>query len=336
MSLDLSVIIPIINEWPHIFYTVHSIMSDLADENIDYEIIIVDNGSESEEKEKLAPLCEHYPIKLISYSPQSDLLSLREGIRKSKGKTISFVGGHTLFSKNFFSKSLNILEKGEAEGVHCPVSYGWSWPLDINHTKVYQYYLEPYNNDEKFGVGYSFLKLDEQPYKVASQATVGFTFLKDSWFEIGEVNEGLIYVGGGGETYIDLKMWMFGFTLLLEPDITAIHFNSPRNYPPTPNYYAHRNSFITYHTLGGEEYAQRVLETHILRSLKNPGYASEQFGSITDDPSGIKKCFEDAARLAETERRFIEANAEIKFDELWDWFDKNNVYWRKNLVMMDD
>ena len=70
----------------------------------------------------------------------------------------------------------------------------------------------------------------------------------------------------------------------------------------------------------------------VLRALKNPGYASEQFGSSTNDPSDIKKCFEDAARLAETERRFIEANAEIKFDELWDWFDKNNVYWRKNLM----
>ena len=43
----------------------------------------------------------------------------------------------------------------------------------------------------------------------------------------------------------------------------------------------------------------------------------------------IEACFEEAAELAESERRFIEANAEIKFDELWDWFDNNNVYWRK-------
>lgn len=329
MSLDLSVIIPIINEWPHIFYTVHSIMLDLADENIDYEIIIVDNGSESEEKEKLEPLCEHYPIKLISYSPQSVMHSLREGIRKSKGKTVSFIGGHTLFSKNFFSKSLNILETGEAEGVHCPVSYGWSWPLDSRHTKVYQYYLEPYCGDEKFGVGYSFIKLDEQPYKVASQASLGFTFLKEAWFKIGEVNEGFTYAGGGDENYLDLKMWMFGFRLVLEPAITALHFNSPRRYPPTPNYDAHRNAFITYHALGGEEYTQRLLKTHVLRSLKIPGYASEQFGSSTDDVGDIEACFEEAALLAEQERRFIEANAEITFDELWDWFDNNNVYWRK-------
>ena len=332
MSLDLSLIIPIINEWPHIFYTVHSIMLDLADENIDYEIIIVDNGSEPEEKEKLEPLCEHYPIKLISYSPQAVMLSLREGIRKSKGKVVSFVGGHTLFSKNFFSKIISIIEKGEAEGVYCPVSYGWSWPLDRSHTKLYQYYLEPYCGDDGFGAGYSFKKLDEQPYKVASQASLGFTFLKDSWFKIGEVNEGLTYAGGGWEKYFELKMWMFGLTLLLEPDIETIHFNSPRNYPPTPNYYAHRNSFITAHALGGEEYVKSNLKTHVLRSLKIPGYASEQFNSETDYVGDIEKCFEEAVELAEPERRFIEANAEIKFDELWDWFDNNNVYWRKEVI----
>jgi len=330
MTLDLSIVIPIYNEWPHVFYTVHSAMLDLEDENISYEIIIVDNGSDEEEIRKIEPLCSHYPIRLLYYRPQSIDLALREGIRGSRGKAICYLNGHSLLSKGFFSKTFGILEEGDAEGVHVPVSYGWSWPLDSSHTKTYRYYLEPYCGDEKFGVGYVFTKAFDHPYLVASQANHGFSFLKEAWFKIGEVNEGLLYGGGGDETYIDLKMWMFGFRLALEPSVTALHFNSPRRYPPTPNYHAHRNAFITYYTLGGEEYARRLLKTHVRRSLKNPGYASEQFGSSTDDPGDIEACFDDAAELAELERRFIESNAEIKFDELWDWFDNNDVHWRKS------
>jgi len=332
MKKDLSIVIPVYNEWPHIFYTVHSVMSDLEDENISYEIIIVDNGSDKEEIIKIEPLCSHYPIKLIFYRTQAASLALREGIRESRGKAICCLNGHSLLSKGFFSKIFGILEKGEAEGVHAPVSYGWSWPLDSNHTKMYRYYLEPYCGDEKFGVGYVFNKLCDKPYLVASQASHGFSFLKEAYEKIGEINDGIIYCGGGSETYVDLKMWMFGFRLALEPTVTALHFNSPRRYPPAPKYYLHRNSFITYHTLGGEEYAQKLLKTHVLRSLKIPGYASDQFESNTDDPSDIERCFEEAAELAEPERRFIEANAKIKFDELWDWFDKNNVYWRKEMA----
>ena len=331
MTLDLSIVIPTYNEWPHIFYTAHSAMLDLEDGNISYEIIIVDNGSDEEEIKKIKPLCSHYPIKLMFYQPQAAILALREGIRKARGKTICCLNGHSLLSKDFFKKTFGILEKGDAEGVHVPVSYGWSWPLDRSHTKTYRYYLEPYCGDEKFGVGYVFNKLRDQPYPVAAQASHGFSFLKEAYEKIGEVNDGMIYCGGGSETYVDLKMWMFGFRLVLEPTVTALHFNSPRRYPPMPNYYARRNAFITYHTLGGEEYARRLLRTHVMRSLKNPGYASDQFDSSTDDPGDIEACYEDAAKLAEPERKFIEANAEIKFDELWDWFDNNNVYWRKEV-----
>lgn len=330
MTLDLSIVIPIYNEWPHVFYTVHSAMLDLEDENIDYEIILIDNGSEPEEIEKIKQLCDHYPIKLTSYRPQSAMLAIREGIRESKGKIVCLLNAHGLVSKNFFSKTLDIIEKGSADGVYAPLSYGWSWPLDSTHTKVHQFYLEPYCGDEKFGVGYSFNKLHKEHYPVAAAPNHGFSFVRDAWFKIGEVNDGLIYCGGGCEIYISLKMWMFGYKLALEPNVTAMHFNSPRKYPPTPHYYAHRNSFITYHILGGEEYAKMLLKTHVLRSLKTPGYASEQFASCTDDPGDIELCFEAAAKLAEPERKFVEAKAEITFNELWDWFDSNNVHWRKN------
>jgi len=332
MTLDLSIVIPIYNEWPHIFYTVHSSMSDLEDENISYEIIIVDNGSDAEEKEKIDQLCKHYPIQLISSTPQSSTGSQRDGIRKAKGKVINFQNAHGLVSKGFFSKTFSIIERGEADGVHVPVSYGWSWPLDRTHTKVSRIYLEPYCGYAKFGAGYVYEPEYEYPYPIAAQVNHGFTFLKDAWLKIGEVNEGLLYCGGGTQIYVSLKMWMFGFRLVLEPNVTALHFNSPRRYPPGPSYYLHRNVFITYYALGGEEYTRRLLRTHVMLSLKNPGYASDQFGSSTDDPGDIEACYEDAAELAEPERKFIEANAEISFDELWDWFDKNNIYWRKRNI----
>lgn len=332
MKKDLSIVIPVYNEWPHIFYTIHSVMSDLEDETINYEIIIVDNGSDPEEKEKIEELCKHYPIDLISCRIQSSTLSQREGIRRAGGKVICYLNAHGLVSKGFFSKTFSIIDRGEADGVHVPVSYGWSWPLDRTHTKVSRFYLEPYCGDEKFGVGYVYEPDYNYPYPIAAQANHGFTFLKNAWLKIGEVNEGLLYCGGGTQIYVSLKMWMFGFRLVLEPNVTALHFNSPRRYPPAPKYYLHRNVFITYYALGGKEYAQNVLKTHVMRSLKNPGYASDQFCSSNDNPSDIEKCFEDAAKIAEPERRFIERNAELSFDELWDWFDKNNVYWRKGKI----
>lgn len=327
-STDLSIVIPVYNEWPHIFYTVHSVMLDLEGGNIGYEIIIVDNGSDLGEKEKIEELCEHYPAKLVSYKPQSAMLTIREGVRRSRGKVVSILNAHALVSRDFFSKTFGIVEAGDADGVYAPLSYGWSWPLDSTHTKTYQFYLEPYCGDEKFGVGYSFDKLSEEPYKVAAAPNHGFSFLRDAWFKVGEVNDGLLYCGGGCEIYVSLKMWMFGYKLVLEPNVTALHFNSPRKYPPTPNYYGHRNSFITYYVLGGYQYARTLFELHSLRASKTPGYIDRQFGTHQDgDP--IEKCLEEAIECGEAERGFIENNSNIKFHELWDWFDSNGVYWRK-------
>jgi glycosyltransferase involved in cell wall biosynthesis len=325
---DLSIVIPVYNEWPHIFYTVHSVMSDLEYGNIDYEIIIVDNGSELEEKEKIEELCKHYPIKLASYGLQSAMLTIREGVRLSKGKVVCILNAHALVSKNYFIKTCGLIEDGEADGVYAPLSYGWSWPLDSTHTKTYQFYLEPYCGDEKFGVGYSYDKLSEKHYKVASAPNHGFCFLRDAWFKIGEVNDGLLYCGGGCEIYVSLKMWMFGYELVLEPNVTAMHFNSPRRYPPTPNYYGHRNSFITYYILGGYQYAEKLYDLHSKRALKIPGYLSSQFG-LQHGINPIMRCLEEAVECGGAEREFIENNSNIKFHDLWDWFDRKAVYWRK-------
>ena len=61
---------------------------------------------------------------------------------------------------------------------------------------------------------------------------------------------------GGGEFYLDMKWWMFGSKVSVDPKAIAYHLSAPRGYNYFHDDYVH-NVFLIGHALGMEDWAER-------------------------------------------------------------------------------
>jgi len=105
-KVDLSVIIPAYNEEDVIEKTLHVIYNYLKNKNINWEIIVVDDGSTDMTSEKVQQICDKIQgIRLISYKKNVGKGgAVRQGVLAANGRNI-------LFSDADLSTPITELEK---------------------------------------------------------------------------------------------------------------------------------------------------------------------------------------------------------------------------------
>lgn len=109
----VSVIIPCFNSMPYIENTVTSILnSDFED----FEVIIVDDGSQDDTLEYLNSLSDSR-ISFFSNSNHGVSYSRNYAIKKSKGKYIIFVDSDDIISRNFISEAVELIEEYNSDFV---------------------------------------------------------------------------------------------------------------------------------------------------------------------------------------------------------------------------
>ena len=134
-------------------------------------------------------------------------------------------------------------------------------------------------------------------------------------------------VYGGGETYLDLKWWMFGSTSVTVPKALVYHLSAGRGYSYRMDDLIH-NMALSAYLIGGMKWWERILITY----LNKPHSDKKIVHRLCDE--GLIEGKED--------RKFIEENTKFTFPKVleempWDKMnDKKFGHHLSGMIIFED
>jgi glycosyltransferase involved in cell wall biosynthesis len=314
----ISIVISARNEFPNIAHTVHSIIIALEadgygynpeDRTVDFEIIIVDNGSvdqtstfwtwakSNETITKLAKsprgLAYNNVVRIV-YDPIMGNVSARNyGTTFSRGKYLFFCDAHMSIPPGTFKKMIQAID--ESGGiVHAVVEWFGAYPPKGG----FQYSVKV---GEKFWGTWNRLAVSTKEwFYIAGSGHCFFGVLKEQFLKFGGYNN-YFRVYGGGELYLDIKWWLFGSCSVVVPTVVVYHLSAGRGYGYFSEDLIH-NLMLSAYVIAGDKYSERVLLTYLNKSDVN-----HQF---------FYDLYNQALFEGKQDREFIASNSVKTFDDL--------------------
>ncbi len=225
----LSVIIATLGDAIATNLTIAQIITQLERDGINYEIIVVDNGSSSEEKAILHSFLDFhkdFPIFYYEYNVKGTIPPHSFGVTKVTGKYITMPDPHVVFSSNYFKVMLDTLIELKPKGVEIVFS-----PFSVGTVaKKGQDYIA-YGNlkkDNPFGdksIGGS-CKFGDKPFPILTDTLSGMICEREWFLKIGNMFPDA-FVEAGGHTVesllIGVLTWMFGGKCYSQPSAVFEH-----------------------------------------------------------------------------------------------------------------
>ena len=270
--MKLSVIIPARNEWPQIVFTIYSICHALEADGYtykDFEIIIVDNGSDDDDYPRrgvkgtlsyLIPRGIYWSriLRVIKDPIFGNHSARNKGAEIALGDYLFFSDAHMAYGPGFFKHMFETID--ESGGLFHGV-IGWlgaypPYPGGLGHQytiKLGEQIKGTWNN--------RVVDLDKWFY-ITAQGHCSVGVKKDQFFKFGGY-PGIIDPKshlssyGGGEFYLDFKWWMFGSSVATHPKSIAYHLASERGYSYNYDDYI-KNVMAIGYTLGMDDWLERA------------------------------------------------------------------------------
>jgi len=262
---ELSIIVPFVNEWPSLVFTLQALAEELSG-RVDFEIIAINNWCYEVSKQlrtedrgpthlkELAPLLPW--LKYLEYDKKlSHWQAKNLGVSHSSGKFLFFSDAHCLVSRNALWRTFKYYRKNwwKLNGtLHMPLTYSIMEPRKL----IYK--LK--DNLEKGVLHYSFssYRKAEDPYKVPCMSTCGMMLTRELFDELGGWPKELgIY--GGGENFLNFSLAVMGKNVWIMPGEPLRHHGDKRGYSWNGDDY-NRNRCIATYIFGGAEMATRFTE----------------------------------------------------------------------------
>lgn len=233
---ELSIIVPVINEYPQVIFTIQSIAQELRD-RVDFEIIAVDNTCEQSKKQPYeqdkggdvirGSLRVNPWLKTFNYTDKlSHWQSKNLGAKNSTGKFLWFVDAHCIIARDALYKMFCYYKEHHEElngSIHLPLTYKilesrkTMYKLVINHDRAeYHYSLTGYRHAE-------------EPYEVPAVSTCGMMLTRKLYDELGgwPVELGIY---GGGENFTNFSKAVMGKKKWMMPGEPLFHHGEKRGY----------------------------------------------------------------------------------------------------------
>jgi len=313
--MELSVIVPFVNEYPQVIFTLQAIAEDLLG-RVDFEVIAVDNYAP--EVEEMAKKDPNQPsiytrdkggdvvkgsqraaggwLKHVEYSDKlSHWNAKRYGITKSTGDILLFIDSHCIPSRDSIYNMLRYYqrEKERLNGsLHLPLTYKI---LDTVRL-IYKVVWHP----ETTELHYSFTRYRDgtEPYEVPCMSTCGMMVSREIYEDIGGWPKEL-GVYGGGENFFNFTQSVMGYKKWIMVGPPLHHHGENRKYHW--NFDDHvRNKCIAAYIYGGAKYAKT--------------YMSHSKG----DPSVLQKIYEDVIAKCEPHRSLIRSKQKMT---IYEWLE---------------
>lgn len=321
MNDKISVIISARNESPQIVWTVYSIAQDLETFTDDWEIIIVDNGSQDDTSDYLKSrgLYTTGRVKILMDPVMGNVSARNKGVDIAKGDYIFFADAHMVIKRGSFQAMVEALKEYPNAIVHPGVDWLGSYP----EQPCYQYTLLL---GEKFWGRWNRIKISDKPFAIPLCGHCCLGVRKDLFQAWGGYNK-FFRAYGGGENYLNIKWWLFGGIVLSVPKAVVWHSRFKRGYV----YFGHdliHNQMLSAYTVAGEKWAERVLITYL-----DKGGTNEEF---------VKELYRQALAEGASDRRYVLENQQISFNDIlreppWDsWNDKVHGWHKSYIVKFED
>lgn len=291
-GLKVSIIVPFVNEWPQIIFTIRAIKEQMEQSRFDYEIICIDNyceevhaqhsppdrghnhyvlnkqnlgryGIDPEKKKKATKQIGHimaqsrvngHWLKCFEYDSRLSHWNAKNlGVEKSTGDFLLFLDAHVMPSHNLLSDALDEFLDLSMGHPHCTLHLPLSYHILEEKRLMYKLIYEPKNGV----VHYSFTSMPtvSEIIEVPCMSTCGMIMAKSTFDKLGGWPEGMgIY--GGGENYINYMQAVLGFKKFLYPHGCLHHHGDHRKYSFNWTDY-HRNRLIATYLYGGSDMADK-------------------------------------------------------------------------------
>ena len=292
--MKLSVIIPFVNEYPQIIFTLQSVFNEIKD--IDAEVIAIDNfcpeilEQEYETPSNVCSFCfekldvyrtrdcggfqvKGYSEKItnLKYEVYDKKLShwnaKNHGVRRSEGSVLLFLDAHVVPSPGSIKLMYDRFVLENPNGTyHLPLTY----MLDLKKQLKYRLDVDP----SRSYFGYSFAgyePVQARPEAVACMSTCGMMMTRELFDQMGGWPEELgIY--GGGENYMNFVLATMGNSKWVCPVGPLYHLAAPRGYYYNYDDFIRNRAIAMYMTTGSIEEAWNYLKhcqgnNEILRSI---------------------------------------------------------------------
>jgi len=310
-TLDLTVIIPFVQEFPQVLFTLQSAYAEFYKSGLSFELIAIDNwctevkiqeggrlrDSGGSHIKSLAE--EKRPwLRYLEYDEKlSHWQSKNLGVSKCRGKYILFMDSHCILPPRSASSMVRYYMENEEVlngTLHLPITYMLeNQGSDLNYKLV--------TDMDHSVVHYAFTrhKPDSRPYRVPCMSTCGMLMPRKLFSELGGWPRELgIY--GGGENFINFTLAVLGYNVNIYPKTSIFHYAAKRGYHWNHDDY-HRNRCIASYMYGGKDFA----ENYIFACKGKPEVWTKIFYGV------ITKCSE--------QQEFIEKKRKI---DIFDWVAK--------------
>lgn len=219
--IHYSIIIPVLNHWPHTEQCLHSLKRNTNLSNV--EIIVVNNGSHDQTAQGLEVLRSEIPnLRIISLESNSGFsYACNLGAREAKGEYLLFLNNDTIVLPNWLPPLAKRLQDQEHLGFRAvgpKLLYPFS--LTINHCG----YVYNAAQSNFYAIYHNF---DEEEalvcYSREAQALLGAALLvtKEAFFEVDGFQE-----MGLEDIDLCLSLREKGYRLAYEPQSRVMHYGS--------------------------------------------------------------------------------------------------------------
>lgn len=297
--MTFSFIIAHLNNESELYYTLWDLFKEL--DGFEYEIIIVDNGSEKENFEKVEKYVDkinnYHNIKLFKYTEfQGTVPPWQYGAEKAIGEYLVFIDSHVTTCRDYFKKQYEVLKNDKEIKVLFSASCFTNYGIDVSYN--YRF--------DKDNLSLSFLKLNEVSQEHLSEPLVsqmGCVIVEREFFiKIGMFGKCFLKYGGYGaeELMLSLKTKMFGGKTVFNRDVFFHHSILDKVGGKKLKL---QNKAIAAYILDGYNYMMEVINNQ-----------PEDVSALLDD-KGKQGLIEEIPQLAREDRNLL-LTAPISYREL--------------------
>lgn len=317
--MKLSIVIPSHKDAAGLWYTVVAALADLENDFApgEYEIIGVIDGPEDDQS-IITNMKQQKMCKLLFTNTGTPQKNRHIGLLEAEADYVFFLDSHVIPSRGFFKRVLQTAEEHSdvaiVHAAHCfwkrdKMNFGYNMDW-MNYFWSFKSEIAPQRSDAAYPIclsGHGAMCVNKKLYLQIG----GYWDALQGW--------------GGEEPQLNLKVWLLGYRILMEPRVYHWHFMPSKRQLKEVQHslpYA-RNFLLVAYASGGQQYLEYVY--HFFTQMENRHATLEE--AIHAKPQApYQELYDTIPQIAAAERATISGGPFAgDLDKLREFFTTNGI-----------